>query len=406
MASRALPAVPNPNEMRCAPDPVWMTTWPVATGASTAVTLRSGITVRCHSTQCSTWVRYSRRRCSPHRYDHSPSRRLSPVVILTLGRLLGHYGYLANRSGASAEALAALAESYALLADGDDLIGLGRTVHNQASAARWSGNYGEARRLLDRSLDLTTVTGDRHIRAMTLTNASNLAHSVGEYQEAERLFRAALSDWRELGNPRGAIWCITSCSVTLLALGKYQEAQQLLRESLALSHATNDRYGTATTLRSLGLAAFQQGDVEASIYFFREALPLLRSTGNWEYLHVLNDLGAALWQAGARGESRRTYGEALATALQVQAHHEALRAMIGIATHISHDGDHAAVLRLATRVLADPVSSDEVRRSAMELQRAAHAHLSVDEATRIEEQASALPLTAVLAELALPGIHR
>jgi predicted ATPase/transcriptional regulator with XRE-family HTH domain len=324
----------------------------------------------------------------------------------TLGRMLGHYGYMATRSGASAEALAALAESYALLADGDDLIGLGRTVHNQASAARWSGNYGEARRLLDRSLDLSTVTGDRHIRAMTLTNASNLAHSVGEYQEAERLFRAALSDWRELGNPRGAIWCITSCSVTLLALGKYQEAQQLLRESLAFSHTTSDTYGTATTLRSLGLAAFQQGDVEASIYFFREALPLLRSTGNWEYLHVLNDLGAALWQTGARGDSRRSYGEALATALQVQAHHEALRAMIGIATHISHDGDHVAALRLATRVLADPVSSDEVRRNAAELRRAARAHLSVDEATRIEQQASTLPLTAVLAELALPGIHR
>jgi predicted ATPase len=308
----------------------------------------------------------------------------------TLGRMLGHYGYMATRVGTIAQD--ALAESYALLADGDDLIGLGRTVHNQASAARWSGNYGEARRLLDRSLDLTAVTGDRHVRAMTLTNASNLAHSVGEYQEAERLFWAALSDWRELGNPRGAIWCITSCSVTLLALGKYQEAQQLLRESLALSHATNDRYGTATTLRSLGLAAFQQGDVEASIYFFREALPLLRSTGNWEYLHVLNDLGAALWQAGARGESRRAYHEALATALQVQAHHEALRAMIGIATHIAHDGDHAAVLRLATRVLADPVSSDEVRRSAMELQQAARPHLSVAEAAQIEHQASALPL--------------
>jgi predicted ATPase/transcriptional regulator with XRE-family HTH domain len=322
-----------------------------------------------------------------------------------LGRMLGHFGYLANRAGASAEALAALAESYTLLAGGDDLIGLGRTVHNQASAARWSGDYGEARRLLDRSLDLTTVTGDRHIRAMTLTNASNLAHSVGEYQEAERLFRAALSDWRELGNPRGAIWCITSCSVTLLALGQYQEAQQLLRESLALCHATNDRYGMATTLRSLGLAAFQQGDVETAIYFFREALPLLRSTGNWEYLHVLNDLGAALWQGGARGESRRTYGEALATALQVQAHHEALRAMIGIATHVSHDGDHAAALRLATRVLADPISSDEVRRGATELQRAARAQLSVDEAARIEDQAAALPLAAVLAELTRPAVN-
>jgi hypothetical protein len=78
--------------------------------------------------------------------------------------------------------------------------------------------------------------------------------------------------------------------------------------------------------------------------------------------------------------------------------------MIGIATHILHDGDYAAALRLATRVLADPVSSDELRRSATELQRAARAHLSVNEAARIEDQAAALPLANILAEFARPAL--
>jgi tetratricopeptide (TPR) repeat protein len=272
----------------------------------------------------------------------------------TLGRLLGNYGYLATRLGISTEADAALTESYALLAHENDLVGLGRTLNYQAQVARWSGNYVEARRLLDRSLEMTNVTGDQHIRAMTLTIASNIAATVGQYGEAEQLFRAALANWRAVGNPHGLVWCITSCSPALLALGKYGEAEQLLRESLALSHTSDDRNSMAATLRYLGLAALQQGDVEASIYFFREALPLLQDTANWPSLQVRNDLGAALWHAGAKQESKRIYSEVLSTALQFQFHLEALGAMIGLATHLSHEDNHAAALRLATRVLADP----------------------------------------------------
>jgi predicted ATPase/transcriptional regulator with XRE-family HTH domain len=324
----------------------------------------------------------------------------------TLGRLLGNYGYLAARLGISTEADAALTESYALLADENDPVGLGRTLNYQAQVARWSGNYAEARRLLDRSLEMTNMTGDHPIRAMTLTAASNIAATVGEYGEAEQLFRAALANWRVVGNPHGLVWCITSCSPALLALGKYREAEQLLRESLVLSHTSDDRTSMAATLRYLGLAALQQGDVEASIYFFREALPLLQDTANWQSLQVRNDLGAALWQAGAKQESKCIYSEVLSTALQFQFHNEVLGAVIGLATHLSHEGNYAAALGLAARVLTDPASSDEARRSAMELRRAARAHLSVDEATRIEQQASALPLAAVLAELGLPGIHR
>jgi tetratricopeptide (TPR) repeat protein len=185
--------------------------------------------------------------------------------------------------------------------------------------------------------------------------------------------------------------------VTLLALGKYGEAEQLLRESLALCHASDDRYGMAAALRYLGLAALKQGDAESSISFFREALLLLEGTGNWQSLQVHNDLAAALWQAGVKGESRRAYNEALATALHIHAHPEALRAMTGIATIASHDGDHATALQLAARVLVDPTSSDEVRHSAVDIQSTARDHLLADQAAQIEEQARVQALAEILA---------
>ncbi len=321
----------------------------------------------------------------------------------TLGCLLGNYGYLATRLGAGAEAQRALEESYALLADGTNLLALGRTLNHQAALARWSANYDEARRLLDRSRELTVATGDRVVRAMSLTTSSIVANIVGDYDEAEQLFRLALGEWRVVGNPRGTIWCITSCSATLLKQGKHQEAERLLRESLSLSYATDDRFGTVMTLHYLGLAALEQGDAEAAVYFLREALPVLQRARNWEYLQVLNDLGAALWQAGARNESRRTFNEALSLATEAHAHHEILRAVVGIAAHALDDRAYATALKLATHILADESTSDQARQRAIELRQAACAHLSPDEVARIESACGAQSLAASLAELGLPA---
>lgn len=318
-------------------------------------------------------------------------------------RTLGHYGYLATRLGAFASGRVALDESYAQLADGRDPVGLARTLLNQAQLAYWSGEHAEARRLLDRCFELTAATGDRPVRAMGLTQASMAAHAAGAYAEAEQLFRAALDGWRELGNPRGLVWCITSCSVTLLALGGHSEAEQLLRESLRLSYAARDSGGTALTLHNLGRAAFQQGDFEEATYFLREALPALRTASSWMYAHALNDLGAAQWRAGAKDEAARTYLEALETALQLQADRQALQAMLGLAAHHADAGRHAAALGLAARVLADPAAGDELRHAAAELRGASRAHLPDDEAARLEGRARALPLAAVLAELARPA---
>jgi predicted ATPase/DNA-binding XRE family transcriptional regulator len=318
----------------------------------------------------------------------------------TLGRMLAHYGYLATRVGALAQADAALAESLALLRDGRDPLGLSRTLLNQGQLAYWTGDYSKARAALDESLDLTAATGDIHIRAMCQTIASHVALAVGSPAESEQHFRAALASWRAVGNPRGTVWCVTSCTETLLALGKHGEAEQLLRESLTMSYASGDSGGTAMTLHNLGRVALHHGDADAAIYFLREALPLLRSASHWVYAHALNDLGAALWQAGAKGEARATYGEALATALQVHVHQEGLRAAAGIATCLADAGQHAAALGLAARVLADPASGEATRRSAAEVQGAAQARLPDDEVAAIKGRASALPLAALLAELA------
>jgi len=318
-----------------------------------------------------------------------------------LGRMLGHYGYVAMRAKAAAEVEAALAESIALLTPIDDPLGLARTLVGQGIAAHWAGAYAEARRLLDHAIVLTEQTGDRYMRAGALTWTGMVAHAVGTYEEAEAQFSLALAAWRELGLPRGQVWCITSSCPTLLALGKVDEAQRLLQGSLALSQSTDDRFGTATSLHYLGRTAVQKGEAEEAVAYLREAMPLLGVTGSWEHAQAINDLAGALWQSGASDEARRTYVTALATALQGQLLPEALRALVGVARCATESEDQRTALALATRVIADQASSEEVRRSAVELQNVAGARLPAEEAAQIEERARAEPLTRILSELTL-----
>ncbi|KPV48410.1 hypothetical protein SE17_38230, partial [Kouleothrix aurantiaca] len=103
-----------------------------------------------------------------------------------LGRMLGHYGYLAIRHGAYAESYAALAESEAPLAAVGDQLGLGRTLQYQMSAALWGRNYAETQRLLERCFELLPATGDVHVRAMCLVLASDCAFAQGQLDESER----------------------------------------------------------------------------------------------------------------------------------------------------------------------------------------------------------------------------
>jgi len=316
-----------------------------------------------------------------------------------LGRTLGHYGYLAARAGAFGEVQAALAESYALLADGGDPVGLMRTLATQGMAAMWVGNYGEARRKLEEQYALATQLGDRYGQAGGRTYASILAQTIGEYDEAEQLFEEALAHHRAVGEPKGLIWCITFCSATLLARGKYAEAERLLHESLALSQAIDDRLGIGLSLHMLGRAALAQQERAEALYFFREALPLLRTAGSWKYAQAFNDLGATLSEDGRQAEAGRSYRQALEAALASGSVSEAMCALTGLAAHAAVTGRYDLSLGLATRVLADEASKGEVRRNAAELQRTARAQLAADTVGPIEAQWSVLPLSAVLAAL-------
>jgi len=322
------------------------------------------------------------------------------------GRLLGCYTYLAVRWGAVDRAHQAVVESYGLLSDANDPVGLARTLIHWGIVAHRVGDDATAHGKIATGVALTLETGDRWSQALGQVWASVVARSSGAYEEAERQFRAGLSIWQEFGDPRAQIWCITYCSGTLMALGKHHEVHDLLRTSLALSHATDDHYGTAMSLHHLGLIALQQRNFEEAIYFFREALPMLRRTSGWEYPQVFIDLGTALWEVGSMAESRRAYQDALAGAVETQALPEVLHALVGLAAHLARDGEIATALKVVTRVLADPAKRERTQRQAAELQAAARAALSADEAARIERLAAVEPLSEVVAQLTLSSVQR
>jgi predicted ATPase/transcriptional regulator with XRE-family HTH domain len=331
-------------------------------------------------------------------------RRVGPgddraLFARTVGRLLGHYGYLAMRHGALGQVQAALSESATLLEGEGDTLGLARILCTWAQLAYWMGDLNAAQSRLDRSIVLAVAAGDRHLFAMGHTVGGQVAYALGEGEDAERRFRLALATWREVHNPRGLVWCITSATETFLARGRRDEAEQLLRESLACSYAARDAGGTASALYNLGLVAFHQEEFAEAIYFLREVLPSLQAISGLMYARASNDLGAALWRTGARTEARRAYGQALATSLELRFDYEALRALAGLARLLLDAGEPGPALRLAARVLVDQASPEDARRAAAEVRGVSVASLLEEEAGRIEEQGAAAPLGALQAEL-------
>ncbi len=317
-----------------------------------------------------------------------------------LGRILAHYGYLASRLGMFEPARAALAESLALLRDGDQPEALSHALMYQGMVAFQMGDYAQARRDLNEGLALGRAASDPWTIAFCEAWGSMVAHALGQYAEAEALFRSSLAAYRALGNPRCIVFCVTFCSVTLVALGKHREAQALLREGLMLSQPTDDPWGMALLLQHLGLVALGQSDAEEAAYLFREALALLRATGNrWEVARALNHLGVALLSLGATPAAGKAHAEALAMALEAQATPEALQALAGLAAQHEREGRLASALGLAERVLVEPALRSETREQAQRLVAALRPRLAPEQIAAAEDWAGEVALIAVAEEV-------
>ena len=293
-----------------------------------------------------------------------------------IGRILGHYSYLASRLGSVEQAHSAVTQSLAMLRDTSDTVALSHSYMYQGMIATQLGDYDLARLAFRQSLAL--AQSDAHVtHAICQTWGSLVAYARGDYQEAENLFRVALARCRTLGNQRAIIFCLTFGSIALIALGKHDEAQTLLREGLMLAGAENDRWGMAMALQHLGLVARAQHNLDEAVYLFREALNLLRVTGNrWELARVLNHLGAVLSANGATTEAEHIYRDALGVAFQADAVPDVLQAVTGLAALHVYAQNYAPAFELIVHVQHNPASRIETREQATQLHAILLPHVS------------------------------
>lgn len=317
----------------------------------------------------------------------------------TLGRLLGHYGFLAARIGAFANAREALAESYTLLQSGDDPVGLSRTLVHQGIVAYWSGDFSEARRVIDQSLILAAAASDHWTMALCESWAGITAHAQGDDKEAERMFRSALALWRTTANPRAIIWCSTAYSAMLIAMGKYGEAETLLRDSLLIRQTTDDRYGTAMVVHQLGLIALAQQDSAKAVDLFRETLERVRAVGSWEVAETLNHLAAALSSMGAHAEAGTTYREALVIAREANVVPDVLQALAGLAALQVREQNYETALELAIHVEHHGASRTETRNQAAQLRAAIMPHVAQQQIDLPEQRVDERPLEDIVTAL-------
>jgi predicted ATPase/class 3 adenylate cyclase len=164
------------------------------------------------------------------------------------------------------------------------------------------GHFVEAERQYDRACRLARTSGDMLGLSFALSKLGILADALKDYERARRLHQDALDVFVDLEQKAGEGYCLTRLSFSTRGLGRYEEAVDLGRA---------------------GYAAFE-------------------SLGHpWGMIRARIEVGFAELALHRPGDARRSFGDALARAMEHRLVSNAIYALIGIASVLTREGDHA-----------------------------------------------------------------
>jgi predicted ATPase/class 3 adenylate cyclase/uncharacterized protein HemY len=348
-----------------------------------------------------------------------------------LGRLLARQGMFCFRLGRYERARGLLEESLALFSQRDDLSERALILSNLGSVAEAFGSYEQAQKLHEESLVLRRGIGDRWATALSLNNLGNLAYRLGEYPKAKSLYQESLALKKEIGDRKGTASSLNNLGNVAMALGEYAEAKQLYQESIAIKREMGDEWGLGLSLMNLGqvtealqehreaeklyqesLALFREigdrqgiasslsnlgnllsalGEHVQARQLYQESLALRRETGDrLGTVYCLNDLGSVAMDLGQEAEAQGHLGEALRTALTIQAVPAILASLSEMARFLAHSGEKERAVELLALALHHPAGDQGTKDGAQRLLEKLKSELPADVVSKAEQKGQAL----------------
>lgn len=303
--------------------------------------------------------------------------------IAILGKLSARQGGFSYRLGHYSRAQELFEESLSLFRRLNLREELPYCLNSLADIARIQGAYAKARALLQESIALCEQTGDKRSLARALNHLGIVLGSQGKYQEAQRTFEQSLAVFRQLQDRWGIAKTLNNLGIIAYFLKDYTRARQLYGDSLAIHEDLGNQYGTALTLNNLGLIAHELGEYEEAHSLHCKSLEVHRKIGySLGIALALNDLGLSALAMDRLEEAREHFGQALQTAMQIQAMPVCLSVLVSIATLLAREGQAERAVEIVEAVRAHPAANPEVKDRAL---------------TLLAELESALPATAITA---------
>ena len=321
---------------------------------------------------------------------------LTDTETAALGGALAQLGLLYFRRGRFDLALAHFDESLSLLRPLGNPLLLVDPLVLSGIILHLCGDYeGSQARLREGAAHAHTAE-ELWFHVYAHYNLGYVAALTGREKEGYHLMLHSLEAWRANADPRSISIGLNFLAPTAMRLGYYDQAVAWLEESVALSTELGDRWGLGTAYRQYGAVELARGNIEAARAHLNHSLDIYRGfVIGYDLVHTTLYLGECALAEGDEAQAER-----ILTAVVDEAHAEriealVLQAVVGLATLRLRRGRYADALGLAVAVMAQPVTTYEIKTRAAAVCGAAAGHLDDAQRTAAEDWGKGLSLDAM-----------
>lgn len=270
-----------------------------------------------------------------------------------LARALLRLGMFQRDTGLYQEARVNLETSVAALRSLTISDDLARALQLLSTVSRQTGQFAEAERYLEESLELCRTIDDELLRAYTLYSLALLKRELGQYDAARELLETCLAIREQMGDFKGVI-LITSQLGTLAreVEGNSLKARQYTERALELSRQLRDKKNEAIELNNLATIAFDEGNFEESEGLLKTSLLLKQHLGHVSgQMITLTTLGALHAQQAQYEGAFKYLQQALELARRLGSPRGQVAALAELGETARRQGESAAAASYFTAML-------------------------------------------------------
>jgi tetratricopeptide (TPR) repeat protein len=298
---------------------------------------------------------------------------MDPKIIRVA--MLAHSGFFMFRQGKSAAAYSVLAPGVKVLRGdvlrtGCDPLPLIYSLVYLGIVSWELGRFSEAVESLQEGLRFAHKIEYRWFTGHLNEFLGIVANDRGDYAQARQYLSQALAVFREFGDRVFTAHCLSYLGRTMQALGEYPEAEKLLRESLEIAQEMDYQFGSGLALDALGQVAYVQGKYLEAQKRFIEGASLFKDMGDTHrFSRTLNHQGMSALALNQIAGAQDAFKTALTLAQNGGLIPVALAAMAGLAAVEVRQQYNQQTLELVLFILEHPVTNQETKDLARELQK-------------------------------------